>query len=447
MSHLPRTGRLARHCVFAILGLVGWAVLGAACGRAEQPLSKDDAVTQILTREAAIWHALQYNPELAALRQQRGIAAAGVVIANTYPFNPIWEAKIRHASGPESAGITNVLSNEHKVLIDVEVRGQGGHRRQAADAALSRAEFEVANQELLFAVRAARAFDSVLYRQEKLRLIDDTVHLNETAEEQVAASVKLNQLKPADQILIRAEMLDSRAQTGVGRTALAVSWADLYRVLGVIDQKITVRDTLEMPPPRRDEETLTKSALERRPDLRARQSALVEAEARLRLEIANRYGNPNVGPAYEYDPTRVNLAGVQFTLPLPVFNRRRGEILQREAERDRASFEMQQYQVQIRQDVHAAIVRMAQAEETLKAYRSQIIPELKKGVDSFEELFEKNDPSVDLLKVLDVRRKLLKARDGYLDALWEMSQGRADLAAAVGDPSLPTTAESPPSKP
>jgi outer membrane protein TolC len=90
---------------------------------------------------------------------------------------------------------------------------------------------------------------------------------------------------------------------------------------------------------------------------------------------------------------------------------------------------------------------MAQAEETLKAYRSQIIPELKKGVDSFEELFEKNDPSVDLLKVLDVRRKLLKARDGYLDALWEMSQGRADLAAAVGDPSLPTTAESPPSKP
>ena len=34
------------------------------------------------------------------------------------------------------------------------------------------------------------------------------------------------------------------------------------------------------------------------------------------------------------------------------------------------------------------------------------------------------------------RRKLLKMRDGYLDAQWEASQAQADLAAAVGDPAL-----------
>jgi outer membrane protein TolC len=48
----------------------------------------------------------------------------------------------------------------------------------------------------------------------------------------------------------------------------------------------------------------------------------------------------------------------------------------------------------------------------------------------------------DFLKVMDVRRKLLQARGGYLDALYELRQARNDLAAAVGDPALPLDLES-----
>ncbi len=416
--------------------LPGLLLLVAAVPVQAQGPAPTEPVSQVLTREAAIARALQDNPELAALRQQRGIAAAGVVISRTYPFNPIWEAKVRAAVGPESAGITNSVSNEHKVLVDVEVRGQGAHRRNAADAALSRTEFEVANQELLFAIRTARAFDGVLYRQEKLQLAEEAVHVNERAAEQVAKSVEQNQLRPADLIVIRAEVVDSRSQTGISRAALVTSWTELYRVLGITTERITLRDTLEPPVGPLDEAALTEIALERRPDLRARKAALAEAESRLRLEIANRYGNPNVGPAYEYDPTRVNLIGLQFTLPLPVFNTHRGEILQREAERDRVLLEIRQFEVQIRQDVRAAIQRTKQAEDTVRVYRTQILPELKKGMEAIEKLFAANEPGVDLLKVLDLRRKLLKARDGYLDALWEASQARADLAAAVGDPGV-----------
>ena len=48
-------------------------------------------------------------------------------------------------------------------------------------------------------------------------------------------------------------------------------------------------------------------------------------------------------------------------------------------------------------------------------------------------LFAAGEPSVDVLRLIDARKRLLRARDGYLDALWELSQARADLAAAVGD--------------
>jgi cobalt-zinc-cadmium efflux system outer membrane protein len=154
------------------------------------------------------------------------------------------------------------------------------------------------------------------------------------------------------------------------------------------------------------------------------------------LEIANRYGNPNFGPAYEYDPTRINLIGAQLVLPLPVFNTHRGEIQQREAERNRASYDVNQTQVQIRQEVFAALKRIEQARAGVEIYRTDVRPIMDAAMRDMRGLFDRGDPGVDALRVLDIQRKQLKARDGELDALWELRQAQADLAAAVGDPSL-----------
>src|SRR5207253_1195883 len=119
------------------------------------------------------------------------------------------------------------------------------------------------------------------------------------------------------------------------------------------------------------------AALERRPDLHARQQAVEEAEARLRLEIANRFGNPNVGPAYEYDATRVNLIGVQFTLPFPIFNTHRGEIELRKAERLRAALDLRQTEVTVKQDVQSALDRLRSAQVAADRYRTQVLPSLQ----------------------------------------------------------------------
>ena len=124
-----------------------------------------------LTLEAAISWALEHNPEIAAFRQQRGIAAAGVVIARTYPFNPIYEGRARADFGPPSAGVTNSVNQEHRFSLEVEIRRQRSIRREAAAAALSRTEYDIAAQELALAVRVARAFDTVFYRNRKLQLI------------------------------------------------------------------------------------------------------------------------------------------------------------------------------------------------------------------------------------------------------------------------------------
>jgi cobalt-zinc-cadmium efflux system outer membrane protein len=174
--------------------------------------------------------------------------------------------------------------------------------------------------------------------------------------------------------------------------------------------------------------------MERRPDLHARQAALGEAEARLRLAIADRFGNVNIGPDFEYNETRAYFIGGQMTVPLPVFNTHRGEILQREADRSRAALEVRNAETVVQQDVINALERLQNARARAENYRTHMVPELETAVKDMERLLALG--GVPVLSVIDIWRKLLRARDAYLDVLYEVSQAQADLAAAVGDPGV-----------
>ncbi len=424
--------RFVLHC----LACLAACLLQPAAARTEPPPPLASQPVRSVTLDEAIRYALENNPQLAAARQQRGIAAAAVIIARTYPFNPVTQSTVLGVTGPEAAGITNAVPNQHQVTIQVEVRGQRTYRKQAALAALTRTDWEILSREVNLSVELVRAFDSLVYRREKLRVTEDFVLLNRQGLEQVRKLVESGALRPADLIVARAEVDDIQSQVGLGRTALAVARRDFYRALGLYGGQLEPEGSLDRPPPSLPPEQLTEEAFDRRPDLRARQAAIAEAEAQLRLTVADRYGNPNVGPVYQYNETRVNFIGLQFGVPIPLFNRKQGEIRQRQAQRDLAWTELRQTEVEIRQDVRAALDRLAEAGAWVESYRKQILPDLQRSLREVEQLFQQGQPGVDQLRVLDVRRKLLRARDGYLDALREYTQALADLSAAVGDPTL-----------
>jgi cobalt-zinc-cadmium efflux system outer membrane protein len=423
--------------------LAAWMlVLGGMCllnpAVAQPPCAAPASVLpQPLTLVQAVSFALENNPELAAIRQQHGIAAAGVVIARTYPFNPILENRVQGAAGPFSAGITNQVPLEHLLLFEVEVRGQGNYRRQQALAALSRTEWEIADQEEKLAVHVIRSFEEVLYRREKQKLIQETIDLARTTVQQLSALRKANSVPQADLILARSEEDDARAQLGAGRTLVAAAEYNLRRGLGLVDEPLQILGVMEAPERTYQTADLLEEASERRGDLRARQVAVSEADAKLRLTIADRYGNPIMGPAYTYDNSRVSEIGVQLNVPLPVFNRRRGEIQLREAEHALALAQLRQTEVSVQQDIRAALERLQHARETASSYSKQTLPNLRAALKEMQDLFDHNQ--ADVVRLLEVRRKLLKARDSYLDALLEVRQALADVALAVGEtaPALP----------
>lgn len=389
-----------------------------------------------LTAEQTIALALRYSPELAVARRQRGIAEANVVIARTYPFNPVWQSFTMAAGGPETAGITNRVFVENTMRLDLELCGQGKIRQAAAAAAVSRAEWDVATQELLVAVRSLRAFYAFVYRQEKLRLLDATIGLQESVVRDVTALANQGKLKPADVMLANSDLVESRALRGPAQAVVTTAWNDLRRSVGVAIEAAAYAGTLEGGTTTEDADDLTRRALQMRPDLKALDLAIGEAEQRVRLEVANRFGNPSIGPAFEYNETRVTFVGAWLVYALPVLNVRRGEILLRQAERDRVIEDRRRVEVQAGLDVRAALARVQAAERSVGYFAAESLPALQRTMESFEKLFALGEPGVDVVRLIDTRRRLLRARDTYLDALWELTQARLDLAAAVGDLSL-----------
>jgi outer membrane protein TolC len=118
---------------------------------------------------------------------------------------------------------------------------------------------------------------------------------------------------------------------------------------------------------------------------------------------------------------------------LPILNIRTGEIRQRGAELARAMQARYQGEVLVKQDVFTALARLAQAEQTVKTFSTEALPKLRQTREEFDKLYAAGQPGVDLARVIDIRRRLLRAQDAYLDALFELSQAQTDLAAAVAD--------------
>ena len=134
--------------------LVAAVTSGSAIRAQDRAAPQNLPPTRSLTLDSSVEFALENNPQLMALRQQHGIAAAGVVIAKTYPFNPIYQGSYQNAQGPRDARVLNSLLQQHQVTLEVQLLHQQRYRQQAAFAALSRTDWEIAAQELTFAINA-----------------------------------------------------------------------------------------------------------------------------------------------------------------------------------------------------------------------------------------------------------------------------------------------------
>ena len=370
---------------------------------------------------------------LARARDQApGIASARLAVDEAR--GRLAGASVRFQNNPELQASVGIREGPDRRFTEFDLglgqRFEPGARKSArvagAEATIARSTASVDETTREVLRLAAGAFYRALHAQERIRLVG--------AAEQLAASVhaaadrrfKSGDIAVLDVNIARVSLARVRAEREAAEALRALAVGDLRQLLRM-DGDIHVGGELETGSDP-DLASLLQAAA-RRPDLRALEAGVQDAEAEARL--GRTFTRPEYGVGIRYsreEGDHIVLGGV--TVTLPVFSR--GQELQAvgsaRATRLRAELEAARTRVQL--EVGSAFEAYSRRAAAVRVLATDAIP----GLDENEALTARSFEvgQLGLPELLLIRREILDTRVQYLDALLEAALARIDLDASAG---------------
>eukprot|EP00913_Durusdinium_trenchii_P023381 g21959.t1 len=173
-----------------------------------------------------------------------------------------------------------------------------------------------------------------------------------------------------------------------------------------------------------DWDTAYRRLVESSPQLQAAMARVHRAEAEIQRQAVQTTPNllTQVGVARD-SGTGDGIVNLQIGLPLPIFNRNRGNISIAEAEHNRAAYELQRLQMQIQVRLTEAFSRLKKSEKQAELYRTSILPKARENLKLIEEGYNKQQ--FNFLRMLTARRLYTSINFEYIDYLVEMRKAQA----------------------
>jgi len=403
-----------------------------------------DANGAAFAMETALTWTLQYNPDLIRLRQDLCVSAEAVNVARQFPtsLNPTVSVEVapwvfeRQPAGDVALLQTLVVASWQQ---PIELGHRGRERMVIAQATYSQTRWNILQAELEALVETYRAFQTAVYRREKLlamrRVNQSQAHLLEVLHHHREAA----QVPASDVVLAEVESVAVQQELEAARQELGAAIALLTRKIGMADGALNIDPTgplvLPGPPPADQPEELVRQAQECRPEVRAAWAQVCSAQAALRLAQAERIPVPAIGPHYEHNETGASFYGLGLSSAVPVLNSGRTLVRQREAELCRDQVALEQTRQRIRVEVLTALNRWQNLQRAA-AQRQTWAAAAQRQAAQMQDLYDAGQS--DLLKLLGVQRRLAEIEAAGLDLTWQATQAYADLLAAQGATSLLT---------
>ena len=320
--------------------------------------------------------AFEKNWDLLAAAAGVDAATAQKIVAHEFP-NPtlsLSTSYINVDNHPNSTPEGNTLwDRSYDTIFAInqlfEIGGKRRNRKASAQAGFEGAKAQLFDARRTLDMAVAKAYVAAAQAEENVRVLMQSA--GTLREEAKIAEVRLRagEISASDksQIEITAEQFELNAQSA--RAAAAQARVALEVLLGVPrpqdDCVLTDRlDKLcDLPAP-----ASTNSIGTWRPDVVAAEATLRKAEADLRFQKSMRVPDPTVMAEYEHQPPDFpNSVGFGVSLPLPLWNRNRGNILAAESAMEQARLAFEKAKAQAIADI--AVTRLAY-EDALKRWRS-----------------------------------------------------------------------------
>jgi cobalt-zinc-cadmium efflux system outer membrane protein len=365
------------------------------------------------------------NMHVRAVRARRAVAEAALSIAGARP-NPDF-----------IAGYTRSAPRLNLSLSQpVEIGGQRARRQDVA-----RAELNLTDLDVDAALRTLRRDLRVAYFN--LALSRNARELGRQSVEQANRLVEIAEARfeagdVAQFEVLQARLASARASSDLTRLENneRVALAAINQLLNRAPQApLPLAESLFVLRTPVNTATIIGRSLTQNVELRTAEQQIAAEQSRLRLARAERVPTPTLEPGVEmFDESLPHNYGIkmQVTVPLPIFNRGRGEIARSNALIEQLTAERDDARQRISAEIGQAALRLEAARQQVDFYETRLLPDAERVRALAEEAYRAGQTG--FLPVIDAQRAALEIRQAYLQALLDYQTALADLEQTAGVP-------------
>jgi len=380
-----------------------------------------------LTLQQALERAFAANPELSAARRESEAVAASIRQAGALP-NPNVSMAVEDRR-------RDTRTSAFELSQPIELGGKRTARIAAASRAYDTAQAEL--QAKAADVRAAviTAFFSVLHAQERLRLAEAALSIAQRGTGIAGRRVMAGKVSPVEETRariaeagVRIEANQAASDLMLARRKLVSTWGGTMP--GAQSGSIQVDGSLDVLPAEQSWEAVY-ARLQDAPAMQRARSEIQRWQALTEVEKSKRTPDVTVSLGMQ----RNNELGRDqalfgISIPIPVFDRNEGNLLEALRRTDKAGDELAAIAIRLDGELAQAHAMLHNAREQARALKEDILPGAQSAYDAATRGFEFGKFS--FLDVLDAQRTLLQTRTQHLRAMADAHAAAAEIDRLLG---------------
>jgi cobalt-zinc-cadmium efflux system outer membrane protein len=400
---------------------------GPAVGE-RAPQSAAAAAAEPLSLAKAIELALEGNPEVAAAKRQWEATEGQVLQGRSRP-NPELAYSLEDTR-------SKTRTQSWQLNLPVELGGKRAARTKAAEKTREQAQAQLAELQATVRANVAAAYFDVLTAQERLVLARDSAALAKSSTDTVSKRVAAGKVSPVEESKARVAEAGVRVELAQAASEQRNALSRLFALLGRIDAPYTVlegkAENLPSVPSLADLQPLISSA----PGVVLARIEVDRRKALTALEQSKRVPDVTVSVGMQRsNETQRNVLLFGVSVPLPIFDRNQGNLLEALKLEDKARDELQAASVRLHSEVAQGQERLSTITAEVQSLQQDVLPGAKSAYDAATIGFENG--KFNFLEVLDAQRTYFTAKSQYLKALGEAHRAAADIDRLLGASMVP----------
>jgi outer membrane protein, heavy metal efflux system len=391
----------------------------------EAPPSTGNGPVLRLTLADAVAMARKNNPRLHEAAAMTSRAEAGAVTARAYTNPSVEVYEGNQSSRPVTNPGTPGLLQHYAAAQTIEIPMERHARASEADQRVASSRSATQSVSIAVIADAQHAFYSALRQREEIQHAQENLQLVQDLRRRVEVEVKTGE---------KGRLELTRAEAEMARARFAVRSAEIQYVNAIVNLRVTIAAPADarlepqgefeprtVLPPMED---LRKAVIEAHPLIAESRADRRAAQADLDRQRALRIPQPVAFAEFENQPD-LRFWRVGFTIPIPLWDRRRGQIADARAAVSQSEAVLNQRQLELTAELERAYEQYQLADQQATSLEAGSLHAAESAVDAAKAAYRFGERGI--VEVLDAQRVLQNVRGDLLDAQFARQSALVDL--------------------